>query len=165
MPSASTRSAAPAVLAITIFGFGALAAIGCSATGTAARPGGAPLPGTDACVFLSNIEDWQVIDDSTLIVYAPLPKDAYLLKLFEPVPDLDFRNRVGFDDADHNGQICGNGTDYLVLRGEVPRRVPIVAFRKLTLDQAKQLLPAAQAGAGQSGGANPAPQRPATGQH
>jgi hypothetical protein len=29
--------------------------------------------------------DWTVLNDSTLIVHAPLPKDAYVIKLFEPV--------------------------------------------------------------------------------
>jgi hypothetical protein len=41
--------------------------------------------------------------------------------------------------------LCGNGGDYLVVRDDsVPMRVPIVAFRKLTPEQAKQLLPPAQ---------------------
>lgn len=106
------------------------------------------------------MSDWRVIDATTMIVYAPLPQDAYLLKLFEPVPELDFKNRVGFDDSDHDGQLCGDG-DYLLVGGEVPpRRVAIVAFRKLTSDQAKQLLSAAKPAAGQ-----PAPEPPTAGEH
>jgi hypothetical protein len=131
----------------------ALAAAACSTTATGSHPAAAPLPGTDACVFMSSVSDWVVVDASTLIVYAPLRKDAYLLKLFEPVPELNFKQRVGFEDSDHDGRLCGDGGDYLVVRDDAtPMRVPIVAFRKLTPEEAKQLLPPARMPAGQ--GAN-----------
>ena len=147
MPATSIRRAALLWLAL-----GALAAAGCATSRAPPGRAAAPLPGTDACVFISNISDWVVIDSSTMIVYAPLPKDAYLLKLFAPVPELDFKQRVGFEDSDHNGQMCGNGDD-LVVRDEISaRRMPIVAFRKLTPEQARQLLPP---------GKSPAP-KPAT---
>jgi hypothetical protein len=134
-------------------GVAVLAATACATSGTGSRPAAAPLPGTDACVFMREVSDWVVVDASTLIVYAPLRKDAYLLKLFEPVPELNFKERVGFEDSDHDGMLCGNGADYLVVRDNgAPWRVPIVAFRKLTPEQAKQLLPAPKAPAGQ--GAN-----------
>lgn len=118
-----------------------------SAAGAAgSHPVAAPLPGTDACVFMSEVSDWVVLDPSTLIVYAPLRKDAYLLKLFEPIPELTFKQRVGFEDSDHDGMLCGNGADYLLVRDDfAPQRVPIVAFRKLTPGEVKQLLPAAKA--------------------
>jgi hypothetical protein len=127
-----------------------LAATACATSATGSHPA-APLPGTDACVFMSEVSDWVVVDASTLIVYAPMRTDPYLLKLFEPVPELSFKQRVGFEDSDHDGRLCGNGADYLVVRDDsVPLRVPIVAFRKLTPEQAKQLLPAAKTPAGQS---------------
>jgi hypothetical protein len=147
----------------------ALAAAACSTTATGSHPAAAPLPGTDACVFISEVFNWTVVDQSTLIVYAPMPKDAYLLKLFEPVPDLNFKERVGFEDSDHTGMLCGNGADYLVLRDDIgPRRVPIVAFRKLTPEQLKQFLPAAKTSATQPANAQPAsaqppPSQPTTG--
>jgi hypothetical protein len=105
--------------------------------------------------------DWTVVDQSTLIVYAPMPKDAYLLKLFEPVPDLNFKERVGFEDSAHTGMLCGNGADYLVLWDDIgPRRVPIVAFRKLTPEQLKQFLPAVKPPATQPANAKPASAQP-----
>src|SRR5580658_10308079 len=138
----------------------ALAAAACSTTAPGSHPAAAPLPGTDACVFMSLVSDWVVIDASTLIVYAPLRKDAYLLKLFEPVPELNFKQRVGFEDSDHDGQLCGNGADYLVVRDDtVPQRVPIVAFRKLSPAEAKQLLPAAKAPPGQGGSGQAPPSK------
>src|SRR5580658_1324963 len=124
-------------------------AAGCASGAAGSHAVAAPLPGSDACVFMSEVSDWVVVDASTLIVYAPLRKDAYLLKLFEPIPELNFKQRVGFEDSDHDGQLCGNGADYLVVRDDtVPQRVPIVAFRKLAPEQAKQLLPPARTPAG-----------------
>jgi hypothetical protein len=128
--------------ALMVLAVGALAAAGCATPRAQAPHAVAPLPGTDACVFVRNVSDWTVVNDSTLIVFAPMRKDAYLVKLFEPIFDLDFRQRVGFEDADHDGQLCGNSVDYLVVREEsAPWRVPIVAVRKLTPDETKQLLP------------------------
>jgi hypothetical protein len=141
--------------ALGLASLGALAAIGCAVTGAHSEHPGAPLPGSDACVFIRNVSDWEVIDATTMIVYAPMRKDPYLLKLFEPVPELNFHERVGFEDAAHNGQLCGNG-DYVVIRDQIgPRRVPIVALRKLTPDQAKQLRAAGKSSA------KAAPEQPA----
>jgi hypothetical protein len=145
--------------------FAVVAAAACATTGTGSHPAAAPLPGSDACVFMREVFDWTVVDESTLIVYAPMRKDAYLLKLFEPVPELNFKERVGFEDSDHNGMLCGNGGDYLVLRDDIgPRRVPIVAFRKLTPEQLKQFLPASKTPATQPANAQPANAQPANAQ-
>jgi hypothetical protein len=121
-----------------------LSVAGCATNGAgASHAPPAPLPGTEACIFTVNLNDWTVIDNSTLIVYAPLRKDAYLLKLFEPIFDLQFRQSLGFEDIEHNGQLCKD--DYVVARGDVPQRTPITAIRALTPDQAKQMIAAAKA--------------------
>jgi hypothetical protein len=101
------------------------------------------LPGKPACFWKSNFQgDWTVLNDSTLIVHAPLPKDAYVIKLFEPVFDLSFHQELGFENKEHTGQICNDGDDYLIVRGwQLP--VPIVAVRALTMDEQNQLLRAA----------------------
>jgi Family of unknown function (DUF6491) len=139
MPASIRRRSALLTLALA-----AVAASGCASSRAASERAATPLPGTDACVFIRNIYDWQVINPTTMIVYAPLRKDAYLLKLFAPVQDLDFKERVGFEDSDHNGQLCGFGDD-LVVRDEIgARRTPIVAFRRLTPEQLRQLLPPAK---------------------
>jgi hypothetical protein len=139
MPASIRPRTALLTLALT-----AVAASGCASSRAASQRAATALPGTDACVFIRNINDWQVIDSTTMIVYAPLRNDAYLLKLFAPVADLDFKERVGFEDSDHNGQLCGSGAD-LVVRDEIgARRTPIVAFRRLTPEQLRQLLPPAK---------------------
>jgi len=133
-----------------------LGATACATTGAPSKHARATLPGTEACLWLRNIQGWDVIDSSTMIVYAPLAKDAYLIKLFEPVPDLSFHEGIGFDDGDHDGRICSLGDDVL-LRGPVPQRVPITAVRALTPDQVKQLKATAN-----GGNTTPAPAPPAS---
>lgn len=102
------------------------------------------LPGKPACFWKSNFQgDWTVLNDSTLLVHAPLPKDAYVIKLFEPVFNLSFHQGLGFKDREHTGQICNNGDDYLIVPGWQPPQVPIVAVRALTTAEQDQLLRAA----------------------
>jgi hypothetical protein len=139
------RYTAPLAIAMGVaMAAGLLGASGCATTGTPTKAASVPLPGKPACLWLSNIQGWDVLDSSTMIVYAPLAKNAYLVKLFEPVPDLSFHERVGFDDGDHDGQICSLGDDVIV-RGSFEHRVPITAVRALTADQVKQLKTASTA--------------------
>ncbi len=102
------------------------------------------LPGKPACFWKSSFQgDWTVLNDSTLIVRAPLPKDVYVVKLFEPVFNLSFKQGLGFEDKEHVGQICDNGDDYLLVPGWQPPNVPIVAVHALTVDEEDHLLVAA----------------------
>jgi hypothetical protein len=102
------------------------------------------LPGKAGCFWKSSFQgDWTVLNDSTLIVRAPLPKDAYVIKLFEPVFNLSFKQGLGFEDREHTGQICNDGDDYLVVPGWQPPQVPIVAVHALTMAEEDQLLRAA----------------------
>jgi Family of unknown function (DUF6491) len=133
---------------------GALAAIavGCATTTQPPPPRAsldnltkvANLPGKPTCFWKSSFQgDWTVLNDSTLIVHAPLPKDAYVIKLFEPVFNLSFKQGLGFEDSEHTDQICNNGDDYLVVPGWQPPQVPIVAVHALTMAEQDQLLQAA----------------------
>lgn len=115
----------------------ALAAAGCAGSATDVKRNAAPLPGTESCIFTVELNDWFVLDDSTLIVYAPMHKEPYLLKLFAPITGLGFRESLGFEDTTHNGQLCRG--DYVVARGDVPQRMPIAALRQITPQQAQQL--------------------------
>ena len=90
------------------------------------------LPGKPACFWKSSFQgDWTVLNDSTLIMHAPLPKDAYVIKLFEPVFDLSFKQGFGFEDREHTGQICNNGDDYLLVPAWQLLQVLIVAVHAL----------------------------------
>ena len=86
---------------------------------------------------------WTVLNDTTLIVQAPLPRDAYVIKLFEPVFDLSFKQHLGLVDREHTGQICNDGDDYLLVPGWQPPEVPITAVRALTTAERNELLRAA----------------------
>jgi hypothetical protein len=102
---------------------------------------GAALAGTPGCFWLSNFDgSWTVLNDSELIVYAPLHSEPYLIRLFEPVPTLRFHERLGFADSEHTGMICSDTMDALVVPRWEPERVPIVAVRKLTGPEAERLL-------------------------
>jgi hypothetical protein len=102
------------------------------------------LPGKPACFWKSSFQgDWTVLNDSTLIVHAPLPKDAYVIKLFTPVFSLGFKQELGLEDRAHTGRICSNGDVYLLVPGWQPPQVPIIAVHALTADQEDQLLRAA----------------------
>jgi hypothetical protein len=104
-----------------------------STSGTAA----ANLPGTEACVFSFNIQSWEVLDNQTLLIQAPLKNDVYLVKLFAPANNLPFAMRVGFQDRDRDGQICRQ--DEIIVGGPVVDHWPITAVRKLTLAEANEL--------------------------
>jgi hypothetical protein len=120
-------------------GLAVLAGAGCTAGGTTATHAPpAPMPGTEACIYTIELYDWTVLDDSTLIVYAPVHQEPYLVKLFAPLFDLSFHQTLGFEGTEHNGQLCKG--DYVLLRGEVSQRMSISAIRALTPDQAKQLI-------------------------
>jgi hypothetical protein len=102
------------------------------------------LPGKPSCFWKSSFQgDWTVLNDSTLIVHAPMPKDAFVIKLFEPVFSLSFKQGLGFDDREHTGQICSNGDDYLLVPDWQPPQVPIMAVHALTMAEQDQLLQAA----------------------
>jgi len=109
--------------------------------GSNSRKEAAALPGTPACFWLPNFDgSWTVLNDSELIVYAPLYSQPYLIKLFAPVPTLKFDEHLGFAASEHTGMICDDAMDELVVPRWEPHRVPIVAVHKLTMPQARQLL-------------------------
>jgi hypothetical protein len=104
----------------------------------------AKLPGTPDCFWLRNVYDWTVLNNSELIVHVPFPQDAYLVKLFQPVFDLDFHLGLGFEDVEHTGRICGPSSNYLLVPNYVPPRIPIVAVQRLSAPEQVQLLRAAK---------------------
>jgi len=148
MPSRRLRWSAIGLFAV----IAAAALSGCAsspssqAAGYAESMGGtnralATLPGRPACFWLRNFDgSWIVLNDSELIVYAPLQSRPYLIKLFEPVIDLKFHERLGFEDTAHTGMICNDSMDDLIVPHWQPHRVPITAVHALTKPQADRLL-------------------------
>lgn len=101
----------------------------------------AALPGKPGCFWLSNFDgSWTVLNPRELIIYAPFYSKPYLVRLFEPVPTLEFHERLGFADIEHTGMICNGSMDDLLVPHWQPHRIPIVAVRELTVPQANRLL-------------------------
>jgi uncharacterized protein DUF6491 len=120
--------------------------VACAGThGAAGAPAAtASLPGTPDCFWLRNVYDWTVLNNSELIVHVPLAQDGYLVKLFQPVFDLDFHLGLGFEDVEHTGRICGPSRDNLLVPNYTPRSIPIVAVQRLSAAEQVQLLRAAK---------------------
>ena len=162
------------VAALGVLAAGLAGLIGCASTPPAAAQGGAAapharaaatLPGTPSCFYLINFEgSWTVLSEDELIIYAPLYSNPYLIKLFEPIPNLKFDQRLGFYDVERTGMICDNADDDLVVPNWQPHRIPIVAVHQLTVAQADDLLrahgikvpPGGHNGKGGKGSAAPA---------
>jgi hypothetical protein len=102
----------------------------------------AALPGRPGCFWLTDFDgSWTVLTNSELIVYDPVFSRPYLLKLFEPVPDLKFRQRLGFEASPPDRhRICTSSMDYLLLPRWRLGRDMIVAVRELTVAEERQLL-------------------------
>ncbi|HKE45724.1 MAG TPA: DUF6491 family protein [Steroidobacteraceae bacterium] len=95
------------------------------------------------CIFTRSIDGWTVLNDQSLIVYAPNHNRPYLIKLFRPEFALRSEWTLGFLDRDSNGMICDGGPDYIVVR-EFGRgfsnRIPIDTVERIEPAQAKELI-------------------------
>jgi hypothetical protein len=101
----------------------------------------APLPGTSACFWMTNFDgSWTVLNQTQLLVYAPLTAPPYLVQLFQPVINLKFDQRLGFQDSERTGRICDKNFDNLVVTDFVPHLIPIVAVHQVTREQARALM-------------------------
>ncbi|HTP39087.1 MAG TPA: DUF6491 family protein [Steroidobacteraceae bacterium] len=121
----------PIALMIAATGFA-----GCAST---PPPPAAALPGTAACIFATSLRDWQVLDNQTLLVHAPMGNKPYLIKLFAPVTTLAYQETLAFEDGDHNDRLCSTG-DSVLVGGSIPDRSPIAAVRLLTPEEARSLV-------------------------
>lgn len=146
------RPQSPRYIAITLLAAAAAVLWGCASSPSSQGAGFAAevapsshkaeaLPGRPGCFWLSNFDgSWTVLNDSELIVYAPLHSRPYLIRLFAPVPTLKFHQRLGFVDSEHTGLICDRAMDDLVVPNWQPQRIPIVAVRELTAPETQRLL-------------------------
>lgn len=67
------------------------------------------------CVFVRSIYDFKPLDRTNLIIWAPTRRNAYLVQLGFPLPELKFAQRLAIVDRDHNGMLCGFGMDRIVV--------------------------------------------------
>jgi hypothetical protein len=111
---------------------------------TAGAPAAATPPvGEEDCIFASIVQDWNDLDSSHLIIYGPGRFNPYLVELTFPSNDLAFNLALGVRDEDHNGRICGGGIDSVLIPGGHPSSLLIRSVRRITQEQAKQMIAAA----------------------
>lgn len=84
------------------------------------------------CVFFSTVHDWQPLDDTNLIVWAPGRNDMYHVRLTMPLVGLKFAHTIAFVDADRDRRLCTFGRDALVYReGSMSQRSTLFSMERL----------------------------------
>ncbi len=88
-----------------------------------------PMPGAskDECVFISNIQNWRVLDSRHVVLYAPTAKRTYLMQLGMPISDLKFAFSVAFIDRDRNGMLCGRSPDGVIAADSIVRQPAFIS--------------------------------------
>ncbi|MGC3982907.1 MAG: DUF6491 family protein [Steroidobacteraceae bacterium] len=89
------------------------------------------------CLFSSQPQSWRVLDQQQLVLWGPSSKDAYLVKLFAPVQDLRFTESLAFIDRDHNGMICGDGSDQIAIPNSKVSSFPTIITSMRKVDDAE----------------------------
>jgi hypothetical protein len=99
------------------------------------------------CFFTRDASDFDVLDRSNLIVYAPTKSRAYHVRIAPPSNELRFANGLMFEGRDN--RICGYAGESLSFRGgEAGRRYSITNVWQLDASAREQLLGAYKTGAG-----------------
>jgi hypothetical protein len=124
---------------------GALAHAGEDKAAEIAAAAGKPSePKGGDCVFARTIDNWDAIDDETMIIWAPSRHDPYLVKLWMPVFGLKSEFSIGIQDADNDGQLCDYGRDAIVVKSlsGTPERYRVRTLQRLDEAQARAMLDA-----------------------
>jgi hypothetical protein len=96
--------------------------------------------GGNDCVFSRTIDNWTALDDRNLIIWAPR-RHAYLVELSFPLHSLRYTVDVGIVDRNHDGRICGFGTDRVFVPGNptFPEDSTILSMTRLNDDLLRAL--------------------------
>ena len=95
------------------------------------------------CIFTRTIDSWTVLNNDTLLIYAPSRKNPYLVKLFRPEYALKSEFQLGFWDRDNDGQICDVSRDAILLTGfggGYANRIPIWSVQRINEAEANELI-------------------------
>lgn len=63
------------------------------------------------CLFFRTVQNWRVLDDRHLVIWAPGQNDPYLLATLNSVWNLKSQEQLAFIDGNHDGRLCGFGGD------------------------------------------------------
>src|SRR5262249_11682225 len=95
------------------------------------------------CIFTRTIDSWTVLNNDTLLIYAPSRKNPYLVKLFRAEYALKSEFQLGFWDRDNDGQICDVSRDAVLLTGfgrGYANRIPIWSVQRISEAEANELV-------------------------
>ena len=143
MKTLATNALSTTATALALVALSANAALA-GQDGQDAQPANQERSRGDGCVFSRNITDWQVVDNHTVVVWAPTRKTPYVVELFAPASGLKFEHTLGFEDRNSDGRFCDYGGDSIVIGGPVPERVPVSKVRRVDEQEVKLLLAQAQ---------------------
>ena len=88
------------------------------------------------CIFSNTISNWTILDDRSLILYAPTRKRPFYVKLATRSHELRFAHAIGVYSKFDN-RFCPYGGNALFIDGN---RNLIQAIKKIDGDTAKQLV-------------------------
>jgi hypothetical protein len=94
------------------------------------------LPGKDDCIWVLYVDRWETIDPSTLLVYTA-NSNYFLVKLAQPVPNLNNHDSVAFYASNHDDRVCGSAGDLLVRTTDAVHD-PIITIRSIKASLARQ---------------------------
>ena len=114
---------------------GAALAAGCASSDEREHP---PRPsvragefGTPGCFLRQSVQNFDVLDDRNLIIYAPGKADAYHVQVSPPSGQLRFAHALAFESQ--GSSVCGYAGDGLIIAeaGTGPRRLSITGIYRL----------------------------------
>jgi hypothetical protein len=91
-----------------------IVAVGASMSADAATTGQTRAD-KNACVVTRTIHDFKALDRNKLVIWAPSRRNAYLIELSMPLPELKFAHRLAIVDRNHDGRLCGFGMDRIIV--------------------------------------------------
>lgn len=88
--------------------------VGCATSNPSSDDESEPRPPRD-CFRVESIQNWKVIDNRTLVVWAPNRRTAYRVDLFSSCGGLSFAQEIGFQSG-LGSRICGIPGDAIRIR-------------------------------------------------
>lgn len=111
---------------------------GQGASGDGMRKADAELAGQQACFYRRQVQDFRALDRTSLVVFAPTRRNAYLVQVSPPSNDLRFADALAFESR--SNQVCGRAGDALLLGAGTLRRYSVVDVRRLEPGQLDTVL-------------------------
>lgn len=111
---------------------------GC-ATSPAATEAGSSID-RQRCVSTLSLTDWEVLDDSTLLVWTVSRSRAYRIELVRPMHDLRFEYLLRLADRNLDGRICPYGGDAILPGHPGVGPVSLASIEYLTAEQTALLM-------------------------